>query len=137
MLVLMAEETGNAQREPVRLVPPSERVEADPTPGMVREQAVAAGALWAGLVTTEAHMTSGWHHHGDHESSIYVVDGALRIESGPGGSDVFDAQPGDFVHVPKGAVHRESNPGDVASHLVVSRAGRGPVTVNVDGPEPR
>jgi uncharacterized RmlC-like cupin family protein len=115
---------------------PHRRVEADPTPGMVREQAIAADGLWAGLVRTRPGMTSGWHHHGDHDTSIYVVSGALLLESGPGGSSVVEAQPGDFVHVPKGAIHREGNPGDSESHLVVVRAGSGPTTINVDGPPP-
>ncbi|MFI7402188.1 hypothetical protein ACIBW9_17225 [Streptomyces sp. NPDC049541] len=28
-------------------------------------------------------MTSGRHHHGEHESVIYVLTGALRMEFGP------------------------------------------------------
>jgi hypothetical protein len=36
--------------------------------------------------------------------------------------------------VPAGAVHRESNPEDETSHLVVVRCGEGEPTVNVDGP---
>ena len=122
--------------EEVRRITPEERVEADPTPGMLRERAIEAGALWSGLLTTEPHVTSGWHHHGDHETSIYVVDGALRMESGPGGGQVLEAGPGDFLHVPPHTVHRESNPGDTAAHAVVTRSGHGQVTVNVDGPEP-
>src|SRR5579859_4493682 len=118
----------------VNHIRPEDRVLADPTPGMVREQAIAADGLWAGLVTTEPGMTSGWHHHGDYETSIYVASGHLRMESGPGGSDVVDASPGDFLHVPRGSVHREANPGESASHLVVVRAGHGIPTVNVDGP---
>jgi uncharacterized RmlC-like cupin family protein len=81
-------------------------------------------------------MVSGWHHHGDFESSIYVAGGLLRFEHGPGGSSVIDARAGDFVHVPRGAVHREGNPGDTVATLVVVRAGHGVPTVNVDGPEP-
>jgi len=103
---------------------------------MTREQAIAVDGLWAGLVRTEAHMTTGWHHHAEYDTSIYVVKGSLRMESGPGGGEVVDAGPGDFLYVPKGAVHRESNPGDDESHIVVVRAGRGPAVVNVDGPAP-
>jgi uncharacterized RmlC-like cupin family protein len=125
-----------AESDPVVHVPPRRRVEADPTSGMVREQATAVDGLWAGLVRTEPGMTSGWHHHGDHETSIYVVSGALRMESGPGGSSVIDAGPGDFLHVPKGAIHREGNPAGTESQLVVVRAGAGPTTINVDGPAP-
>jgi uncharacterized RmlC-like cupin family protein len=115
-------------------VPPEDRVEADPTPGMVREQAIDVDGLWAGLARTEPGMTSGWHHHGDYVTSIYVASGRLRMESGPGGRDVVDAVAGDFLHVPLGAVHRESNPGNTESHIVVVRAGRGVPTVNVEGP---
>jgi uncharacterized RmlC-like cupin family protein len=122
--------------QPVSLVNPADRVEGDVTPGMTREQAIAVPGLWAGFVTTEAHTTTGWHHHGDYETSIYVVDGALRMESGPGGTAVVEAKQGDFLHVPKGAIHRESNPGDEESHVVVVRAGHGTAVVNVAGPAP-
>jgi uncharacterized RmlC-like cupin family protein len=120
----------------VNLVRPSDRVEGEYTPGMIREHAVAVDGMWAGLVRTEAHMTTGWHHHADYDTSIYVIDGSLRMESGPGVNSVVEAGPGDFVHVPKGAIHREANPGDEESHIVVVRAGRGPAVVNVDGPAP-
>ncbi len=123
-----------AAPDPVRRVVPAERVEGDPTPGMLREEAIAVDGLWAGLVRTDAGAVSGWHHHADYETSIYVAYGRIRIESGPGGREVVEAEPGDFVHVPRGAVHRESNPGDAESAIVVVRAGRGVPTVNVEGP---
>ena len=119
-----------------RLVRPAERVEADPTPGMLREQAIDVDGMWAGLVRTAPGMTSGWHHHGDHDTSIYVRSGTLRLESGPGGADVIRAVAGDFVHVPQRAVHREGNDGDEESQLIVVRAGSGPPTFNVEGPSP-
>jgi uncharacterized RmlC-like cupin family protein len=120
--------------QPARLVRPEDRVEADPTPGMTRERALDVDGLWAGLVRTAPGATSGWHHHGDYETSIYVAHGSLRMESGAGGSDVIEAVEGDFVHVAKGAIHRESNAGNEESHLVVVRAGHGVPTVNVAGP---
>jgi uncharacterized RmlC-like cupin family protein len=58
------------------------------------------------------------------------------MESGPRGAEVLDAVAGDFVFVPKEAVHRESNRGDFESQLIVTRAGVGPAVVNVDGPAP-
>ena len=119
----------------VVLITAKDRRQGDPTPGMVREQAIAVEGMWAGFVRTEAHMTSGWHHHGDHDTAVYVVDGALRMESGPAGREVIEAGPGDFVHVPKGVIHRESNPAGKESHIVVVRAGNGPPTINVDGPQ--
>lgn len=120
--------------EPARLVRPADRSEADPSPGMIRERAIEVEGLWAGLVRTAPGATSGWHHHGDYETSIYVARGSLRMESGPGGGAVLEAQEGDFLHVPRGAIHREGNSGDVESHIVVVRAGHGAPTINVDGP---
>lgn len=119
---------------PVRRIGANDRVVGDPTPGMVREQAIALDALWSGFVSTEPGMVSGWHHHGDHDTSVYILEGAMRMEFGPGGTAVVDAGPGDFVHVPKGVVHREGNPGETTTLAVVTRAGHGPVTINVDGP---
>ena len=121
-------------QDPLTHVPADRLQESDPTPGMLRRQAVGTGTMWAGAVATEPGAVSGWHHHGAHESTIYVVRGRLRMEFGPGGRDTFDAVAGDFVHVPAGAVHRESNPQDDTSHIVVVRCGDGEPTVNVDGP---
>lgn len=108
--------------------------EADPTPGMRRRQAFDVPGLWAGVVHTEPGATSGWHHHGDHETSLYVVSGQLRLHCGDDGSTALDAGPGDFIHVPPYVVHRESNPGEDASTAVIARSGTGAPTVNVAGP---
>lgn len=122
------------ESDPARHIRPQDRTPGDPTPGITREQAVVVAGMWGGVATTQAGVTSGWHHHGDYDSCIYVVSGTLRMESGPGGMDLADATAGDFVFVPKGAVHREGNPGDTENHLVVVRAGDGPAVINVDGP---
>jgi uncharacterized RmlC-like cupin family protein len=108
--------------------------EADPTPGMRRRLATHQDGMWTGTVDTEPHATSGWHHHGDYETTLYVVSGRLRMESGPGGHDVVEAGPGDFLRVPAGAIHRESNPSDEPGRAVIVRCGSGEPTFNVDGP---
>lgn len=103
---------------------------------MRRQVAFTAPGLWAGLVHTEAGAASGWHHHGEHETSLYVVTGKMRIEFGPGGSDAVVGGPGDFLHVPAHTVHRELNPDETTSTAVIARAGGdGPPTVNVEGPD--
>jgi uncharacterized RmlC-like cupin family protein len=58
----------------------------------------------------------------------------MRMEFGPGGAETFDAIPGDFVFVPRSAIHRESNPTDEPADAVVVRSGRGESIVNVEGP---
>jgi uncharacterized RmlC-like cupin family protein len=120
----------------VRRVTPEERGEGFWTAGMVREEAIATGGMWAGVARTAAGMVSGWHHHGEFESAIYVLTGALRMEFGPGGGEALEAGPGDFLYVAPGAIHREINPTDLESEIVVVRAGVGQPVTNVDGPEP-
>jgi uncharacterized RmlC-like cupin family protein len=115
---------------------PEDRVEGAPTPGMTREEAVATDGMWAGFLTTAVRMTSGWHHHGEYETSIYVVTGMLRMEFGPGGTKAVEAVPGDFLYVGKGVIHRESNPSEMVATAIVVRAGTGEAVFNVDGPEP-
>jgi uncharacterized RmlC-like cupin family protein len=122
-------------QDPIQLVTPAERTEGPATPGMDRQQAFASSGLWAGFVRTNAGMVSGWHHHGDYESVIYVVAGVLRMESGPGGREVVEAHAGDFIRVPKGVVHREGNPTAQPADIVVFRAGHGESNVNVAGPD--
>jgi uncharacterized RmlC-like cupin family protein len=103
---------------------------------MRREEAVVVPGMWAGMAITEAGGVSGWHHHGDCETGAYVVAGEFKVEFGPSGSEEVVAGPGDFVHIPAHAIHRESNPTSAPSQVVVMRAGRGPVVVNVAGPAP-
>jgi uncharacterized RmlC-like cupin family protein len=119
----------------VRLIRADERTEGAGTPGMTREEAVATERMWAGVARTAAGAVSGWDHHGECESTIYVLSGALRMEFGPDGSEVLEAMPGDFLYVAPGAVHREGNPTERESQIVVVRSGSGEPVVNVDGPE--
>jgi uncharacterized RmlC-like cupin family protein len=107
---------------------------ADPTPGMTRQVASHQAGMWSGTVDTEPGAVSGWHHHGEYETTLYVLRGRLRLESGPGGADVVEAGPGDFLRVPAGAVHRESNPSGEPARAVIVRCGTGDPTYNTDGP---
>jgi uncharacterized RmlC-like cupin family protein len=102
---------------------------------MIREEAIATEGMWSGLVRTARGMRSGWHHHGDYETAIFVLTGRLRMEFGPGGAEVIDAAPGDFLHVARGAIHRESNPTDEEGTAIVVRSGRGDPVFNVEGPD--
>ena len=121
----------------ISVVRASERTLGPSTPGMTREEAFAGRGVWAGVVMTEPHLVSGWHHHGDHDTVIYVVAGRLRLEFGGRGASIVDAGPGDLVFVPRRLIHREANPGDDRSELVGVRVGDGETLVNVDGPAER
>lgn len=122
--------------EEVTCIGPEDRRVSDPTPGKVREQAIAVNGLWSGLVRSEPGAASGWHHHGEHDTTVYVIAGTVRIEFGPGGAHAVEAGPGDFVHIPRHIVHREVNSGSTPAEEIITRSGTGPPTVNVDGPAP-
>ncbi len=113
----------------------NELVEIEGPPEIHRRQAFAKPGLWAGLTTTEPGLVSGWHHHGGHDTIVYVISGSVGIEFGQNGRQAVRASAGDFLVIPSGLVHRESTPGEEPSTSVVIRAGGdGPPTVEVDGP---
>jgi uncharacterized RmlC-like cupin family protein len=101
---------------------------------MIREEAIQTDHLWAGIARTKPGNISGWHHHGEWETVAYVIAGACRLEFGPGGQEVVVGEPGDYIFIPKGVIHRESNPTEGEQALVIVRFGTGPVVIGVDGP---
>lgn len=125
-------------RETVRAIGPSARVVLEPaqTAGLRREQAFAGEGVWVGVARTPPGVASGWHHHGDHDTYVYVLSGRAKLEFGPGGKQTVEGGPGAFVNIQRRVVHRESNVADVEAEFVVFRVGSGQPLFNVDGPEP-
>lgn len=107
------------------------------TPGMHREVAFDHDRVWAGTVTTDAGLLTGWHVHPGHDTYIYVEAGGAVVEYGPGGRLSDDAGPGDFMCIPRGVVHREGTAvGSTGVRAVLVRVGEGPIIENREGPEP-
>jgi uncharacterized RmlC-like cupin family protein len=92
---------------------------------MRRQEAVAAEGVWVGLASTAPGVISSWHHHGEYETYAYVISGRAKLEFGADGADEAEAGPGDFLHIPKHVVHRESNPATEEQLVVLFRAGTG------------
>jgi uncharacterized RmlC-like cupin family protein len=112
-----------------------ELVEIESPPEIRRQQAFAKPGLWAGIATTQPGLLSGWHHHGGHDTIVYVLSGRLAIEFGEGGRQAVQVAAGDFLVIPSGLVHREGTPtGDPSESVVIRAGGDGPPTVEVDGP---
>lgn len=105
------------------------------TAGMHREELVSRPDSWVGIVRTAAGSVSGWHHHGEYNSYIYVVSGQARLEFGPAGRESVEGRAGDVVFIPKGVVHRESAVGPDEAVIFLVRVGSGEPVVNVEGPE--
>jgi len=105
------------------------------TPSIRRQQAFVGDVRWMGYITTTPGDWSGWHHHGETETYLYVLHGELEFEYGTRG-DTLRFGGGDFAHMPSRVVHRERTlPGEPGEAILV-RIGRGPTVVNVDGPAP-
>jgi hypothetical protein len=62
-----------SQVEDAVRIGPEELVEIEGPPEIHRRQAFAKPGLWAGLTTTEPGLVSGWHHHGGHDTIVYVI----------------------------------------------------------------
>lgn len=121
----------------ITVVTSTERPASGPsTPGMQRFEAFVGEDRWIGYTKTEPGRRSGWHHHGEMDTYVFVVRGAIELESGPGGRTIVGARAGEFAHIPARTVHREGTPGDEPGAAVVVRIGRGQPVFAVDGPEP-
>jgi uncharacterized RmlC-like cupin family protein len=127
--------------KPIKIIRPHERSTATAqTSGMKREAAISPEltgnqTIWMGLLTTEAQVRGGWHHHGDCESAIYVVSGRARFAWGKNGEESAEVGPGDFLSVPPNVIHLEQALGDEPFIAVVARGCSATITVNVEGPE--
>lgn len=100
----------------VRRIRPSEReVQRDNHPGMERAIAISrtlirSEGVYAAVVRTRPAGGTLAHHHGDCESVIYVVAGRARFTWGETGTEEeMIADEGDFIYIPAGEVHTESN----------------------------
>ena len=122
--------------ERVRVLPPDgRRPPAGPvTPGMHRLEALAEDGVWLGTVDTEPGVLTGWHHHGDYETYIYVTRGAARLDTYVDGDiERQHAAEGSFIVVPRHTVHREGSASADGVEAVLVRIGTGQVVFNVEG----
>ena len=94
-------------------------------PGMERSIAISAptvGArrLYSSIVSTAPGDRTRVHHHGDCETSIYILSGAANYTFGPTGvEEAFDAAAGGDVDEVAGEIHVEANASEVEPLVVV------------------
>jgi len=108
------------------------------TPGQPRKTAFETEGLWTGVTTVISKDTpSQWHHHKDHDSVMYMLEGEIRVDWGEQGEKSFNMKPGDFAFFRRGVIHRAKViNGDQDCRFVVVRLGYGETVENVDGPGP-
>ena len=81
---------------------------------------VGSQQLYSSIVSTAQGDKTRIHHHGDCETSIYILSGAARYTYGPTGLEAtFDAEAGDFVYIPAGEIHVEENASSTEPLVVV------------------
>jgi uncharacterized RmlC-like cupin family protein len=113
------------------------------TSGMRRFEAVSGRTvgsekLWTGETHVAPATNSGDHHHGEAETSIYVLSGRPRFVFHDGTAEVvLRTEPGDYVFVPPYVPHREENPDpEVPAVVLISRSTQEGIVVNLPGLAP-
>lgn len=108
------------------------------TTGMRRLEAVSGKSvgsekLWTGETHVAPATNSGDHHHGEAETSIYIVSGTPRFVFHDGTGEVaLQTEPGDYIFVPPFVPHREENPDpDHPAVVVISRSTQEGIVVNL------
>jgi uncharacterized RmlC-like cupin family protein len=86
---------------------------------VVSKDTVGSRGLYTSLVTTAPGGRTEVHHHGECETSIYILSGRARFYSGDALRDVVEAAEGDFIFVPAFEVHVEENASDDAELVVL------------------
>jgi uncharacterized RmlC-like cupin family protein len=104
---------------------------------VVSRETVGSRGLYTSIVTTAPGGRTEIHHHGDCETSIYILSGLARFYSGDGLRDIVEANAGDFIFVPAREVHVEENASDSVDLVVLlSRNCDGSVVHYVEGTLP-
>ena len=103
----------------------------------VSRDTVGSQNLYSSIVTTAPRGRTQVHHHGECETSIYILRGRARFYSGEGLREIVDADQGDFIYVPAYEVHVEENASDSEPLVVLlSRNCPGAVVHYVEGTLP-
>ena len=106
-----------------------------PNAGFSREEYYGDDHVWVGHVTTQPGTASPWHHHGDHQTYAYVLEGEATLEFGEEGSEAIVARADGTLHIiPPHVAHREINNGSEPNRILIIRVGEGPVVVPLPGP---
>ena len=101
----------------------------------ISQPTVGAQRLYTAIVSTAPGDKTRIHHHGDCETSIYILSGAARYTWGASGLEhEMSATAGDVIYIPAGEIHVEENAStDEPLVVVLSRNCPDSHVVYVDG----
>jgi uncharacterized RmlC-like cupin family protein len=109
----------------VRVTPADRLTSVGQHAGMERSIAISrplvgSERLYSSIVSTAPGDQTRVHHHGDCETSIYILSGAAAYTYGPTGvEERFEAVAGDFIYIPAGEIHVEANASAIEPLVVV------------------
>ncbi len=122
-----------------KVSPQDATAETAQTYGMVRragvcESTVGASKIWMGETHMAPGVVSGAHHHGENETSIYVLSGnPVFIYMSDGVEERIETRPGDYVYVPPFVPHIESNEHSREEAVVIiARSSQESIVENLD-----
>jgi len=122
-----------------KVSPEDATTETAQTYGMVRragvcESTVGASKIWMGETHMAPGVVSGAHHHGENETSIYVLSGnTVFIYMSDGVEERIETRPGDYVYVPPFVPHIESNEHSREEAVVIiARSSQESIVENLD-----
>ena len=99
----------------IRITPAERSTSVGQNSDMARSIAVSAETvgsvgLYSSVVTTGPGGRTRIHHHGECETSIFILAGRAKYTWGPTGlEDSMEAGEGDFVYIPASEIHVEEN----------------------------
>jgi uncharacterized RmlC-like cupin family protein len=122
-----------------KVSPEDATAETAQTHGMLRragvcESTVGASKIWMGQTHMAPGVVSGAHHHGENETSIYVLSGhPAFIYMSDGVEERIETKPGDYVYVPPFVPHIESNEHSTEEAVVIiARSSQESIVENLD-----
>jgi uncharacterized RmlC-like cupin family protein len=103
----------------------------------ITHELVGAETMWVGLTILQPGTQTEPHHHGDHETGIYVLAGRVRLRWGTRLESEAELEDGDLAFVPPNLPHCEVNPSpdEPAVWLVIWNASKVhvPLVADADG----
>ena len=86
----------------------------------ISQPTIGAQRLYTAIVSTAPGDKTRIHHHGDCETSIYILSGAARYTWGATGlENEMTATAGDVIYIPAGEIHVEENASETEPLVVV------------------
>jgi uncharacterized RmlC-like cupin family protein len=86
----------------------------------ISHSTVGSERLYSSIVSTAPGDKTRIHHHGECETSIFIVSGKARYTWGPTGLEhSMAAEAGDFIYIPAGEIHVEENASKTEPLVVV------------------